>query len=63
MQTGTLISYSIRGGARLGSTLQAASVETDPDYLKSSHKAAGYPASVLSRRVATDREPWRTVPP
>jgi hypothetical protein len=34
IQTGTLISYSILRGARLGSTLRAASVQTDPDYPK-----------------------------
>jgi hypothetical protein len=36
IQTGTLISYSIRRVARLGSTLRAVSVETDPRHPKSS---------------------------
>ena len=38
IQTGTLISYSTRRGARPGSTLGSAGVETDPEYPKSSHK-------------------------
>src|SRR6266436_1894394 len=38
IQTGTLISYSIRGGTGLGSTLRAVNVETDPVHLKSSHE-------------------------
>jgi hypothetical protein len=33
IQTGTLIGYSLRGDARLGSPLRAASVQTDPNYL------------------------------
>ena len=39
IQTGTVISYSIRGDARLGSTLRPAWLQTDPDYPKSSHKS------------------------
>jgi hypothetical protein len=31
IQTGTLISYSFRGDARLGSTLRAASAKRDPE--------------------------------
>jgi len=56
IQTGTLISYSIRGDARLGSTLRAASVQTDPDYPKSSHKSVSMPLDRLrsSRVVEID---------
>jgi hypothetical protein len=34
IQTGTVISYSIRGVARLGSTLRDAGVQADPEYPK-----------------------------
>ena len=33
LRTGTLINYSIRGDARLGSTPRSATIQTDPKYL------------------------------
>lgn len=39
---GILISYSFRWDARLGSTVRAVGVQSDPKYLKSCHKMAAH---------------------
>ena len=48
IQTGTLISYSIRKGGLLGVTARAARVETDPDYPKKPTPAEAYTTDDLA---------------
>ena len=54
-QTGILIGYSFQGGARLGSTLRAACVQTDLGHPKSSHESGYW--SRVKRRPDRSRKP------
>src|SRR6266508_5642629 len=57
IQTGTLISCSCRGGARLGSTLRPACVQTGPDYPTSAQATMSVPyrLATVQRPASADR--------